>query len=65
MAKKKYAVTVLIDATVTVLVEAENEEEAKRLGLENAPRPCICHRCADELEVGEPYGVCGAEEIED
>lgn len=53
----KYRVTVLVDATVSVEVEAANEDEAREKGLLEAPTPCICHQCSRELEVGEPYEV--------
>lgn len=51
----KWNVTVLVDASVNVEVEADTEEEAKDKALQKAPTPNICHQCSDELEVGEPF----------
>lgn len=49
----KYRVMFTVDATVSVVVDADNEEAAKEKAWEVAAHPCLCHQCADELEVGD------------
>lgn len=52
----KYAVTLLVDATKTVIVEAASEAEAEELALEHANSPCLCHHCSEQVDVGEFTG---------
>ena len=49
---KKYRVTIPIFASVTVEIEAENEEDAKENAY--ASIPSLCYRCSSEgIELGE------------
>lgn len=50
---KSYRVTLTVDATTSVNVEAENEEEAKQKALEMATCPGLCRQCSDELDLGD------------
>ena len=50
---KKWGVTVLIDASTFIEVEAETEAEAIEKALEEAYVPSICHHCSHELELGD------------
>jgi hypothetical protein len=49
----KWNVWVPYHCTVKVEVEAETEEEAREKG-ELEVWPCLCHHCADDIEMGEP-----------
>ena len=60
---KKWAVTLLVDASVFVEVEAETEDEAKTKAWEQAPSPSVCHQCSRDLEIGEIYEIAEAVEI--
>ena len=61
----KYRVTMLVDATVDVVVEAESEEEAKDKALINAYAPTLCHQCSDDLEVGDVISAHSAYVVPD
>ena len=64
---KKYRVTIPIFASVTVEIEAENEEEAKENASISSSLPSLCYRCSSEgIELGEydDTGDIEAEEIE-
>lgn len=52
----KYAVTLVVDATKTVIVEAASEKEAQEYALEEAEDPCLCHHCSEQVDVGEFTG---------
>ena len=58
---KKYVVTVIIDASVGVEVEALNKEDAYQKAIEQIDTPSLCHHCASEIDLGdiieEPIGV--------
>jgi len=60
---KKWSVTVLVDASVTVEVEAETAEEARELALGKAETPGLCHYCSNSLDVGDPYRAMDPQEI--
>lgn len=62
---KKWRVLVAVDATVSVVVEAATEAEALEKGLDAAERPCICHQCSDQLEVGDCIRALEATEEDD
>lgn len=59
----KWSVMYAVDASVTVVVDAETEEEAiaKANGL--VGRPSICNQCANEIEVGDVVDVLEVIEI--
>jgi|GEM_PF-6084782 len=59
----RYSVLITVDASISVEVEAENEEQAKDLALEKAHRPCICHQCSSKVYVGEIIDAIEAIEI--
>ncbi len=50
---KKYRVILTVDATTTVDVEANSEEEALELALEQAEMPSVCHYCAEKIDIGD------------
>jgi len=52
----KYSVTLLVDASVTVAVVADSEEEAIAFAEEIAETPCLCHHCASQMDVGDFTG---------
>jgi hypothetical protein len=49
----KWHVCVLYDASVTVEVEADTEEEAKEKAMDQAGGISLCHQCSDEIELGD------------
>jgi hypothetical protein len=59
----KYSVIITVDASIVVEVEAEDEEQAKELAMEQASRPGLCHQCSHELSVGELLDAIDATEI--
>lgn len=54
---KKYRVLISVDATVSVVVDANSEAEAKEKAMEVADRPSICHQCSDQVEIGDLIDV--------
>jgi len=60
---KKYVVTITVDASVWVEVEADSEEQAKELGMQKAVNPCLCHQCSSEVFVGDLIEAVEASEI--
>ncbi|MGZ3235773.1 MAG: hypothetical protein ACXU8A_00185 [Burkholderiaceae bacterium] len=59
----KYRVSMTVDATLTVEVEAENEEQAKELAWDIAEAPCLCHHCSDQVDVGDLMEVCSVDAV--
>jgi hypothetical protein len=56
----RYFVCVTYDASVTIEVEADSEEEARDKALEEAPHVSLCHQCAGKIEVnGDPMDIAG------
>ena len=53
MSKKKYSVQFEVYASTVVIVEAESEEQAREIALQNAYAPCLCHQCSDDVEIGD------------
>jgi len=53
MSKKKFSVQFEIYASTSVTVEADNEEQAREIATKNAYAPCLCHQCADDLDIGD------------
>lgn len=60
----KYKVTLVVDASVTVEVEADSEEEARDKAEKIVEHPCLCHYCAGQLDVGDFTGEVSVEEAE-
>lgn len=60
---KKYRVVLTVDATIFVEVDAENEAQAKELGLAKASMPHICHQCSRNVSIGDVLDAVDAEEI--
>lgn len=58
----KYRITFSVDASVTVDVEAGSESEAREKAGEIAD-PCLCHQCANQVEMGEIQYVISTEEL--
>ena len=58
----KYRVIFTVDATCSVEVEADSEEEAKEKAWEEASAPTVCHQCSNELEVGDIMDCIDVEE---
>ncbi len=52
----KFNVTVLVDATTTIEIEANDPLEARELAI-GAASVCLCHQCSDSLDVGDPIRV--------
>lgn len=52
----KYYVSLIIDVTKVVTVEADNEKEAIEKALENVDMLNLCHQCSKEVEVGDFTG---------
>lgn len=61
---KKYSGYVVYSATKYIEVEAEDWDAAETKMMEDMPYVCLCHSCANELDVGEPYEVVDIQEIE-
>lgn len=51
---KRFVVCISVDASITIEVDAENEEQAKELAMERVYVPGLCHQCAHQIEIGEP-----------
>ncbi len=49
----KYRVTLLVDATVTVDVEANSKREAREKALDTADTPSVCHKCSSKVMIGD------------
>ena len=49
----KYKVTLLVDASMTIEVEAECKKYARDEAERIAKRPIICHQCACKVEIGD------------
>lgn len=60
----RWRVLVTIDATVSLVVEAETEDEAKELAMDDA-QVTLCHQCAGTLIVNDPMEAVEALEITD
>lgn len=60
---KRYSVIITVDASVVVVVEAENEDQAKELAMEQANRPRVCNRCSGEVEIGDLMEAIEATDI--
>ena len=54
---KKHSVLFSLPASYTIVVEANNEKEARKIANEEA-FPSLCHQCSDEINVD-----CGVEKI--
>ena len=52
----KYLVTLLLDASVTIEVEADDPLEAERLAEEQAEVPCLCYQCSEQMDLGDFTG---------
>jgi len=61
---KKYRVTLLVDATTIVEVEAKSKKEAMEKAMEEADRPCLCHQCSDRVDTGDIIKAIEAYEVE-
>jgi hypothetical protein len=58
MAKKKWTVMALVDASYIIgEFEAETGEEAAEKAWNEAHSPSLCHQCSDELEAGDVYDL--------
>lgn len=55
--RKTYAVTVLIDASKSLDVEADSPDEAAFKATEQVGIPSLCHQCSGEIETGDPTGA--------
>jgi hypothetical protein len=53
--QKLYTVCVPFHASVTVMVQADSEEEAKDMAIEHA-KPHLCNRCSADIALGELDG---------
>lgn len=62
---KKYSVLVTVDASIRVVVDAENEDQAKDIAMEKASRPSVCHHCARQLDIGDIIDAVEAVEMDD
>ncbi len=60
---KKWGVTLIVDASIHIEVEAENAEEAKDKALSTAGSPGLCYQCSRELDVGDVIDAVEAVEI--
>ena len=49
----KYLVTLIVDASIRVEVEADSKQEAYDKALDNAFTPSICHQCSREIDLGD------------
>ena len=59
----KYQVILTIDASIDIEVEADSEEEAEQLAYEKAKRPCLCHQCSREVQLGDIMDAVEVTEI--
>jgi len=49
----KYRVTLIVDATVSVEVEADNKEQALSRAYAQAETPVLCHQCNEGIELND------------
>ena len=59
----KYNVILTLDASMTVEVVAENEEEAMEIAMESAETPTLCCQCAQEVDLNDIIDAIEAVEI--
>lgn len=57
MSKKRYEVTLLVDASRFVEIDATSPEEAAELADAKYGHVNLCHQCTDEIETGDIYGA--------
>ena len=50
----KYRVLVTLDASTSVVVEADSEEQAKELAMEEATGCSLCYHCSRQVSLGDP-----------
>lgn len=58
----KYLVTMVVDASKTVEVEAGDKEEAEKKAWELVRQPHICNQCSHELDIGDFTGDVAVDE---
>ena len=49
----RYGVTLIVDASVYVEVDADSEERALKLALDMEHDLSMCHRCAERVEIAD------------
>lgn len=52
----KYVVTLQIDASVTVTVDADSETNAVEKAFKVVDNPIMCHHCSNVIEIGDFTG---------
>lgn len=60
---KKWSVLFLVDASVSVEVEAETKQEARELASSVVESPSICHYCSNHIDVGDIMEIAEITEI--
>ena len=60
----KYKVTLLYTATKQVEVEADSKEEANNKAMDEG-YVCLCHQCADEIEIDDDWNIADIQELKD
>ena len=50
-------VCVTYDASKTIKVKAETDDEARQKALDKAGQISLCHQCSGEIEIGDPLEV--------
>lgn len=53
----RFLVVGIVDAQVSVEVEADDVDSAVDVGIKALPGANVCHQCSNKLEVGETYRI--------
>ncbi len=51
MSKKKYSVMFIVNCSTQLIVEADNEDEARDIAENEISEPNLCHHCGRDMNV--------------
>lgn len=60
---KKFSVAYQVYASAFITVEAENEEEARRLAEAEISEPRLCHHCSDHVQIDAAGEIVSVDEV--
>jgi hypothetical protein len=61
---KRWIVMFALEASMSVDVEADTQEEAEKKAWKKAEFPTLCHQCSDQFDLGDPIAITETMEIE-
>jgi len=59
----KFDVMLKVSASVIVQVDADSEEEARQMVEDEMPIPCLCHHCADNVDLSDDGVIIGVTKL--